>query len=190
MKRIRAFISIDVEDKHILDKILEIQHSILKVKCRIKFVEPENIHLTLKFLGEIPVSMVDEIVKVMEKATISPFTIEIKGVGAFPHNRRARVIWIGVGKGSDRVCEIFRRLDIGLRSLGFISERKSFIPHITIGRVKGGCDFQRLEKILNNFTFFQFGEIFVDNIRLKKSVLTPKGPIYTTLREVELAEVR
>ena len=147
-ERVRTFISVDVEDPLILDKIERIKETILATNANLKPVERENIHLTLRFLGEIPVALIDEIYKVMLSVKAEPFEIEIRGVGAFPRITSPRVIWIGVVEGADKLKEIHKQLETGLRKLGIRPDSKGFEPHITIARVKSARNKQRLIKVL------------------------------------------
>ena len=186
MERVRAFISIDLDDELILDRVLKVQSLLSSFNCRIRFVGKANIHLTLKFLGEIPLAVVDEILDVMSDSVVLPFEIELKGVGFFPSKSRPRVVWVGVGEGASSVSKIFTLLDQGLRRLGFRSEGKSFVPHMTIGRFKGRCNVMKYRDVLREFEEFSFGSFHVDRIRLKRSVLTSSGPIYSVLGEVML----
>lgn len=185
-ERIRSFISVDIEDPLILDRIERIKETIIATNADLKPVEKENIHLTLRFLGEIPVALIDEVYRVMLSVKMEPFEIEIKGVGAFPRITSPRVVWVGVTKGSDKLKEIHRQLEAGLRKLGIKPDSKGFEPHITIARVRSARNKQRLVKVLYELEDVEIGKIVVTNIRLKQSILTFKGPIYKTLREVKL----
>ncbi len=181
---IRAFIAVDVEDPLILGKISSIRDLITKKFRGIKPVETENIHITLKFLGNIHDAAVDEIYEAMKKVDFTPFKISIQGVGAFPSISRPRVIWVGVREGGDRLKEIFLKLEGELKKLGYKPEPKGFSPHITIARVKYLKKREALTRILLQLENIDVGEMVVDSIRLKQSILTPKGPIYRTLKEV------
>lgn len=185
-ERVRSFISIDVEDPLILDRIERIKETLLSTGAYMKPVEKENIHLTLRFLGEIPVALIDEIYKVLLNVKAKPFEIEIKGLGAFPRTSNPRVIWVGVVKGVEELKNIHKQIESGLRKLGIRPDTKGFEPHITIARVKSGRNKSKLVKILNQLADVELGVMKVTNIRLKQSILTFKGPIYKTLREVKL----
>ncbi len=189
-ERVRTFISVDVEDPLILDKIERIKETILATNANLKPVERENIHLTLRFLGEIPVALIDEIYKVMLSVKAEPFEIEIRGVGAFPRITSPRVIWVGVVEGADKLKEIHKQLETGLRKLGIRPDSKGFEPHITIARVKSARNKQRLIKVLYELEDIEIGKMIVTCIRLKQSILTFKGPIYKTLREVKLGRIK
>ena len=185
-ERIRSFISVDIEDPLILDRIERIKEMVLSTGVYMKPVEKENIHLTLRFLGEIPVALIDEVYKAMLAAKTKPFEIEIKGLGAFPTITNPRVIWVGVSRGAEELRNIHKQIEKGLRKLGIRPDTKGFEPHITIARVKSRRNKSKLIKVLNQLADVEIGVMKVTSIRLKQSILTFKGPIYKTLREVKL----
>ncbi|MCD6529663.1 RNA 2',3'-cyclic phosphodiesterase [Candidatus Bathyarchaeota archaeon] len=185
MDRIRCFISFDVEDETILDRMVEAQR-ILLAGCRgLKIVKRENIHITLRFLGEIPSTTVDSVVDVMDKVRFTPFTVKILGVGAFPNLRRPSVVWAGITEGVDELKDIFRQIESGLIEIGFKPEPKGFSPHITLARVRRGFNRGAVAPKVLELRDFEFGEFRAETLRLKKSVLTPRGPIYSTIHEVK-----
>jgi 2'-5' RNA ligase len=182
---VRAFIAIDI-DERIIDELVKVQEAMASMNLDIKFVERENIHLTLKFLGEITADRVNGVCDVMRGLKASPFTLEVKGLGAFPSVTRPRVVWAGVGDGGSNVIEIYRFLDSGLRKLNFKSEGEEFTPHITLGRLRSDRNVRSLSSFLMNYGERVFGSFIVTSVRLKKSVLTPRGPIYSNLYEIKL----
>jgi len=181
---LRCFIAIDVEKT---DKIEKFWKEISGAGADLKMVEMENLHITLKFLGSTDEKKIDEIESVMRKSTkgIQPFVVRLKGVGFFPNERKMRVIWIGI-EDEGKLAKVAKDMEEGLVKIGFSREEKEFSPHLTIARVKSQKRKEELLRIIDKYRRFEFGEIEVSNIRLKKSELTPKGPIYTTLREVKL----
>lgn len=186
MERIRSFIAIDVEDEGILHELEVLQSLLVSCGVDLKLVRRENIHLTLRFLGEIPSFMVDNVGRVMEKLNFPSFLMEVKGLGAFPRITRPNVIWVGVGEGHDEVVSIFNFLEKELRKLGFRPETKAFHPHITIARVRRRRNLEKIIEVFNKYRDHVFGRMTVKSIRLKRSVLTPRGPIYSTLKEIFL----
>ncbi|RLI36655.1 RNA 2',3'-cyclic phosphodiesterase [Candidatus Bathyarchaeota archaeon] len=183
-EQIRSFIAFDIEDEIVLNNLTRVQDALLKTGADLKLVKPENVHVTLRFLGNITLTMVDLIHREMEKVTFEPFDIEIKGVGVFPNLRRINVIWAGIGRGADELRRIFNHLEPNLRRLGFQPDRKGFSPHLTIARVRTGRRRDELARCIQGLADFYFGVVRAEVLRLKRSTLTPKGPIYTTLREV------
>lgn len=180
---IRSFIAFDIEDQRIIDKIQGFQRILAETGADLKLVEPQNIHITLRFLGNITLNMIDKVYDVMKNVSFKPFTIKIQGVGAFPKIHHPSVIWAGIKQGTLELRSIFDQLEFGLRQLGFPPEPKGFSPHITIARVKSGRSRSELVKKINENANIEFGSFIAECLRLKRSELTPKGPIYSTLRE-------
>jgi RNA 2',3'-cyclic 3'-phosphodiesterase len=135
-------------------------------------------------LGDIQTPMVDSIYEEMKKVHFSPFKIEIRGVGAFPKLNYPRVIWAGIMKGSKELKDVFGQLEPRLRGLGFKPDNKGFSPHLTIARVRTGRNKVRLADLIRELEDYEFGIVNAECLRLKKSVLTPKGPIYSNLKEI------
>jgi len=185
MEKIRAFISIDIDSPEIISKIMQIQKEIESLNAaKMKPVEPQNLHYTIRFLGNITNEQVDEIYKILQKVELEPFQLVVKGMGAFPSISRPRVIWVGAGEGSEKVISIYDQIEKGLRKLGFKPEGKQYIPHCTIFRVKFITKKPVLTKKLTDLANITLGNIEVNSVKLKRSQLTPKGPVYTTLREI------
>ena len=181
---IRSFIAFDIDSELVLKRLSEVQGMLVNTGADLKLVEPQNIHVTMRFLGNISPPMVDFIHEEMKKISFTPFEIELKGLGAFPSLKYARVVWAGIRKGADELMNVFNQLEPRLKRIGFKPDPKGFSPHLTIARVKTGRHKAELVKCVKDLADYEFGIIKADCLRLKKSVLTPKGPIYTTLREV------
>ncbi len=181
---IRSFFSFDIEDQTIVRRLAEAQGMLVNTGADLKRVKPQNIHLTVRFLGDISPSMVDAIYEEMKQVSFTPFTIELGGLGAFPKLSYPRVVWAGIRKGADELTNIFEQLEPRLRGLGFKPDTKGFSPHLTIARVRTGRNKAQLIKLVQELEDYEFGTIKAECLRLKKSDLTPKGPIYTTLKEV------
>ena len=182
--QIRSFISIDLEDEKILSRVESITSSLLSLGGDLKPVERENIHLTLKFLGNVSASKLEETKSALTQVAFPPFSLEIKGAGAFPSLKRMNVIWIGVGEGWSQVELIFEQTEKLLHQLGFSRETRPFSPHITVARVKSGRKRDEIAAFLGHLTDESFGTFNVQSVRLKQSVLSPSGPKYSTLFEV------
>lgn len=183
----RAFISMDV-DVH--SKIVELSQELRRHGSSLKIVDPNIIHLTLKFLGETDEALIPRIREAMEKSVedVAPMPVRFKGVGAFPSMSRIRVIWIGL-EGAENMGLISRRLDDGLSILGFNREERPFAPHVTLARVREGGSAGSARELLENLRDEVFGEQLMDTLKLKKSVLSPKGPTYSMVEEVRLKVV-
>jgi 2'-5' RNA ligase len=183
MERVRAFLALDISEE-VRREIGEFEKEIDSVGADIKLVETENLHVTMKFLGEIDAGVLEKVYDVMRGLREEKFVMKVEGVGVFPNWRVARVVWVGIGEGRERVIEIQRKLDSGLAGLGFGRER-DFVPHITVGRVRSPRNRDRLLQVLENYRGRKFGSCVAERLVLKMSQLTPKGPIYSDLREVE-----
>ena len=186
VERIRSFIAIDIDEPELLKRVLEIQRQVIATGARMKPVEPENLHITIRFLGEITRGMVEEVKRLLAGLRFKPFTIVIKGLGAFPNTRRPRVIWLGVSEGADQIERLYREIEQGLRRLGFPAEREQFVPHLTLARIKAPN--AALVRLLDELKEVEVGAMTVRAVRLKKSTLTSRGPIYETLFEARAVE--
>jgi 2'-5' RNA ligase len=181
---IRSFIAFDIDSEPVIRQLSEVQKTLVNTGANLKIVQPQNIHVTMRFLGNISPNMIDSIHEEMEKVSFAPFEIELRGLGAFPTLRYARVVWVGIKKGAEELEGIFDQLEPRLQRLGFKPDSKGFSPHLTIARVKSGRNKAELIHTVQEFEDYQFGIIKASCLRLKKSVLTPKGPFYSTLKEV------
>jgi 2'-5' RNA ligase len=184
MSTFRGFIAIDIAAT---PQMITFEKEIGKTGADVKLVEPENIHITVKFLGDTNENHIDAIEKSMKEsiAKIKPFPITLKGTGVFPNQNYIKVIWIGI-KDEGNIQTIAQAIDTSLAPLGFKKETRGFSPHLTIGRVKTARNKDQLLKVIANYTETEFTVQKVQLLILKKSDLTPKGPIYTNLRETPL----
>lgn len=184
---IRAFIAIKIPED-IIQQIVGVQDVLKRSGVSVKWVEPQNIHLTLKFLGDIVESQIGGIVQVIQESTeeIDPFQISISHVGAFPNLRYPRVIWVGVQDVQKVLQKFQHRLEQGLTTLGFVIEEGIFKPHITIGRIKSQKGKGNLLRIVETLVNTQLGIVQVNSIHLIQSSLKPTGPEYTVLHTINL----
>lgn len=180
----RAFMAVEL-DGELVDKVFEIQKQIGEVNALVKFVEPENLHFTFKFLGDITPEKAEQIVNMAEDKVekYEPFDMTIKGAGAFPNLGYIRVVWLGAEESMfSKMQEDFDKEFI---KMGFNKER-SYMPHLTIGRVKGVQNKELLVSVIKELQDIEVGTMTVDRLVLKESDLTPVGPIYTDLKEIYL----
>jgi len=184
MSIIRGFIAIEIDET---SKIIDFNNEIKKTEANIKLVESNNMHLTLKFLGDINEESIEKIEEKIKESVegIKPFNIELIGTGVFPNKNYIKVIWIGIEKG-EKLITIAQKIDERLVNLGFKKEKRKFSPHLTIGRVKSAKDKKKIIQIVEKYNNILFSENIVDTIKLIKSELTPEGPIYSTLKEIKL----
>jgi 2'-5' RNA ligase len=181
---IRSFMAFDLENDTVLNRLASVQKLLFQTGADLKLVAPQNIHITLRFLGDITPAMAEEIFGEMKKVQFAPFTVRINGVGAFPDLRYPRVVWAGIAEGAEQLKNVFSQLEPMLRGLGFAADPKGFSPHLTIARVKSGKNKEQLAEFINKNAKYDFGTINAECLRLKKSDLTPQGPVYSTLKEV------
>ncbi|MBR0472166.1 MAG: RNA 2',3'-cyclic phosphodiesterase [Methanosphaera sp.] len=184
----RTFLAIEIED-YIKNKINETQHIIQEKDAgKIKYVETENIHLTLKFFGEINEDQLDDIKKAINKIIVKydQYSLKVVNLGAFPNIYRPRVIWTGI-KDNKVTSNLIRDLDNEFNKLGFRKE-KEYVPHITIGRVKKIEDKEELSSALKLLKKRYHGKMEVKKICLKSSKLTSDGPIYKNIAEFKLGD--
>ena len=173
-----------MEDPAIKDRIVKVQSDLQQTRADLKLVEPEIMHLTLRFLGEIPEQTVEKVKEAMDSTRFHQFDANFSGVGTFPSLNRINVVWVGVTEGEEQLNGIFHQLEPKLRQIGMTPDNKGFSPHMTIARVKSGANRAALAEAVSKMRDLQFGKMPVQSVRLKKSTLTPKGPIYTTMHEV------
>lgn len=155
---------------------------------KVSWVKKENLHLTLKFLGETPLEKLEPLKKNLGNGLNGPakFQLSLSGAGAFPNLNRARVIWIGVTEGKEKLAGLAQKVEEATRPLGFPAENRDFSAHLTVGRVKDGRLSERLSAKVSACTFEAKG-IIVSEVILFQSELAPGGSIYTPLQRFELA---
>ena len=174
----RAFLAIEIEES-LKNKIKKTQQTIKNTNsAKIKYVEDENIHLTLKFFGEINQRKQKQISSIIRKTTenYETYTMKLVKVGAFPNMNRPRVIWTGI-KDNDTTINLIKELDDEFNKIGFKKEH-DYTPHITIGRVRDVYNKNNLSNILKQLSKTYYGKMNIKKIHLKSSTLTPTGPIY------------
>jgi 2'-5' RNA ligase len=180
---LRCFIAVEVADTRVLGSLLELGKALTATGATVKLVEAQNIHATLRFLGNVSRSRVEEVGKLLGEVEFYPFDVELKGVGVFPNLRRVNVVWVGIERGDAELFNVFNQLEAKLKEIGFKPDRRGFSPHITVARVSSGRSREALVDVVSKWSDREFGVFGVDAIQLKKSVLTPRGPIYSTLHE-------
>jgi len=181
MPGIRSFIAVDVVEEDVLKRIQAVQRDLVATGADLKIVEPQNIHFTLHFLGEVNPSRIPELVEILEEVDMPSFDVELEGLRCFRPSR-PRVIWIGVTQGAEQLIRLQGFLAARLRQHRFPVERRKYSPHITVARVRSGANRSRLVHLLQQLDKHNFGQIRVTTVKLKKSTLTPRGPIYEDLK--------
>jgi 2'-5' RNA ligase len=190
-EQIRSFIAIELPE--------EVKRGLAKLRRElereehsfVKWAEPEGIHLTLKFLGNIPFKQVAEIAETMKKAAqgIFPFYLEISGLGGFPNLKQPRVLWVGIRGELNTLLRLQQNIDSALASFGFAKEERPFVPHLTLARIRQGtslADKKSFGELAMSTNFKTRYPLDVESISLMRSQLTPGGAIYTRLSMVSL----
>lgn len=154
----------------------------------VKWVEEENIHVTLHFLGDVAEEEIPQLVRPLDKAVrpLPAFPIEVRQVGAFPNVHRPRTLWLGVTDGAEELAVVHQVLRDELAALGFRTEHRGFVPHATIGRVRGTRRMQELAAALGSHENFLAGESLVHHVTVFSSEMRPGGSIYTPLAHIPL----
>ena len=182
LNTIRAFICFKLSER-LISSIGRIQESVKQYDLKIKWVRPENIHLTIKFLGDIKCSEIDDIGRLIKETAMdfTPLLLSAQGIGVFPNLNRPRVIWIGISGQIGELIGLQKMLDNKLQIIGFPKEKRPFKGHLTIGRIKGSIDSNKLSDVLNQINRFAASPFSVDKIYLIQSDLKPSGAVYTRL---------
>ncbi|MFH1888628.1 MAG: RNA 2',3'-cyclic phosphodiesterase [Candidatus Omnitrophota bacterium] len=185
----RAFIAIELPQE-IKDSLENLQEELKTARSDVKWVRPENIHLTMKFLGEINDKQLDKINDIIDQAVEkrNSFRMRISSLGAFPKIDSPRVIWIGIDTGDKEVKEMAAELEEKIAEIGISKEERQFSSHITIGRTRSPLNREKLVVYIKNKADLcgKNLEFYVGMITLFKSTLTPKGPIYEALKRANL----
>ena len=181
MPGIRSFIAVDVEEERVINQIRTVQRDLLATGADLKIVEPQNLHFTLHFLGDVNPSRITELSEILEEVDMPSFQVELEGLRCFRPSR-PRVVWIGVTRGAEQLIQLQGFLAARLRQHRFPVERRKYSPHITVARVRSGTNRSQLIRLLQQLDKHNFGQIQVNTVKLKKSTLTPRGPIYEDLK--------
>ncbi|MHB9025682.1 MAG: RNA 2',3'-cyclic phosphodiesterase [Armatimonadota bacterium] len=183
MAEIRAFIATHI-DPAVLSRLAALQEEWRATGAPVSWVRPEGMHLTLKFLGEVPEERIPAVAEVLHAVARrhAPFALTLAGAGGFPNLRRPRVLWVGVTDGAVELGELARELAEGLAALGFPREQRPFSPHLTLGRVKAPAGLDALRRRVEAHADDLFGTTRVAGIALFRSELSPQGARYTVLR--------
>ena len=184
---IRAFIAFELPNI-VLAAIGKVQARFQPYRFNVRWVKTGNIHLTLKFLGNIKSDDIDKIHRAMAVAAknCGPISLAAGGVGVFPGTKKPRVIWVGISDEKHQLTGLQKSIDDHLVEIGFARENRPFKGHLTLGRVKGRIDSRRLATAVEESGSFEPIAFTVDRIILYRSELKPAGPIYTRLKSVEM----
>ena len=186
MQKIRAFIAVETP---ISTEINQVINEIKKTQIDAKLVETENMHLTLKFLGDIDENLTEDIEKIIKDTVenVQPFQLTLKNMGVFPNQNYIKVLWVGV-ENAEILKQIAETINTKLQKLGFEKEKRPFSVHLTIARIKSAKNKEKIIQLINKYQNIEFQKIQINKILLKKSILTQKGPIYTNLKEIIIGD--
>lgn len=186
-EEIRTFIAVELPPG-IQNTLRQLQSNLRGLMPDVRWTKAENIHLTLKFLGDIQVSRIDAISESLRDIAhrFPPFTMNLAGVGAFPNSRKPRIIWAGIDQGAAELVDLAKQIDLSMKRIGFPREKRPFRPHLTIGRIRRLEHPVVMTESLERSIVGDLGGFPVHQIALIKSQLDPAGSIYTTLFEASL----
>lgn len=181
---IRCFVAFDVAEPPIIERVSSLQREFMGLDASLRPVDPASLHVTLQFLGEVRAGQIGAIADELSSVVFRPFRLILRGLGYFPGGGRVNVIWIGAEDPEGVLSSVQRGVSSRLSKLGFRPD-KEFSSHITILRVKSVRDKPRLLALVEKNRNIEIGEVRLEKLKLKKSVLTPTGPIYSDLHVVE-----
>lgn len=191
MEPIRAFIAIELPSE-IREVLSQLQNKLKTGKsASVKWVDPESIHLTLKFLGNVDESEIPAINKALSEAVkgVVPFNLELGGPGAFPSIHAPRVVWMGINGDMEQLRTLHKNIDNVLIPLGFPPEKRAFSPHLTLGRVREEAlpgEKLRLSESVATLKIGEKSSFKVESLNLMRSKLTREGAIYSCLASFKL----
>lgn len=169
-----------------IENLMKVEEELKLTLADIKLVERENLHFTVKFLGEIPDSMVDEVDRRIRTLALRKMEVDVRGLGGFPDARRPRVVWAGVAPNDLAALSSSGQQVIDVLEGVGKSEERAFHPHITVARVRSPRNHEALAAVLRDCKSRDFGRTAITALKLKSSSLTPKGPTYRDVREYAL----
>jgi RNA 2',3'-cyclic 3'-phosphodiesterase len=187
-QKVRTFVAVEAPSE-LQSRAGELINRLRGVDAKVKWVEPRNLHWTLKFLGNVEMVEIPEVCAALDEAAkqFAPFDLEARGAGAFPNLRNPRTIWMGVGEGAEQMVELHGAIERALSKLGFREEGRRFRPHITLGRVReGGTAPIELMKLLEENANFDAGLSTVFDVAVFSSMLGREGPTYEALGHLDL----
>jgi RNA 2',3'-cyclic 3'-phosphodiesterase len=188
MPRLRTFIALDL-GKPIRDRLVGLQEKLAADTSEVKWVEPDNLHVTLLFLGEVDQREIIDVCRAVERvaAELPAYPLTVGGVGCFPNARRPRILWAGVSAGAAETVTLHDALEQPLLELGcYRREQRKFTPHVTLGRIRGERSVDGLDKVIAKHEAWHVGETTIAEVHVMSSELTRDGPKYTVLSRAPL----
>lgn len=184
---IRTFLALEI-DEAIRKELAELQRQLSVVGADVRWAEPAQLHVTVKFLGDVPDEQLAEVCRIAaELAEATPaFDMHIGHVSAAPAKGQLRMVWVGIEEPTGRLAQLHTQLDLALGDMGFRMDNRGFKPHLTLGRVKTGRNVLQLRRAIDALAEMQFGVQPAEELVVFGSELKPKGPIYTPLAHAVL----
>ena len=186
--RLRTFIAADVE-QFTRDRLIGVQSQLAGLTSDVRWVEPDNMHITLLFLGEVDVRETPRICKAVEESVkpLAPFSFDVVGLGAFPTPRRPRVLIAKITEGAEQLTALHEAIEPAVLALGgYRREERPFTPHVTLGRVGKDADADSLAQAIGKFAAWTGGQTRVRQVLVMSSELGPDGPEYAILSRAKL----
>lgn len=184
-ERLRAFLAFEVSPE-VRANLMRAEDELKETRADLKLVEKENLHFTVKFLGEIPNAAVEEVDRKVRALPLRRMDVGVRGLGAFPDERRPRVLWGGVAPHDlPTITTAGQQVVDALEGIGESDER-GFHPHITVARVRSPRNVEALTAFLRENSSREFGRTPITKLKLKSSALSPSGPTYTDVKEYVL----
>ena len=181
---LRVFLAVDVPEGEAKKKIEKFQKALAQTGADLKLVGLENIHITLRFLGDTPRALVEQLKGELNKIEFPPFQVVFSSVGVFPDQNRINVVWVGIDEGNVGLIELSGKINRVLTRFNIPPDRRGFSPHLTVARVRTSRNREALLKTVKAFVDSEFSFFEADSFSLKQSTLTPAGPIYKDLQIV------
>ena len=185
---IRCFVALNLPPE-LKGRLAELEARLKEARADVSWVKPENIHLTLKFLGGVEETRIPLIKRAIQEGLRGggPLVLSLAGLGVFPNPRSPRVIWVGVEGDTERMEKLQKRLEQALEGVGFPREARSFSPHMTLGRMRSRQGTAGLMELVERLGEYRAGSIEAESIELMRSQLHPAGAIYTILESFPLS---
>lgn len=187
---IRSFIAFELPAA-VISLLDNVQQELKAFRLKARWVRPQNIHLTLKFLGNIDPADIEDIGCAMADAAgdCAPFTLTVGGIGFFPGHKRPRVIWVGLGGATEVLLDLQHNLADRLAIIGFPKEKRPFKAHLTLGRIRQAVNPNILGRAIQDYSDLGILKFSADRMILFKSELKPSGAVYSQLKQVELGRM-
>jgi 2'-5' RNA ligase len=188
---IRAFIAIDVPAS-VQHALADIRQAFQELTLPLRWVQPTQLHLTLKFLGDISEAQIPDITRAMQRVAVehAPFHIPVRGLGCFPTPTRPRVLWMGLVDTHQALTSLQQHLDTALGEQGIPCESKPFHPHLTLARIRKPSRSPQLQALLRTYQTQDFGDVPVHVLLFMQSQLYRTGAVHTLLRSVPLQAMK